>query len=122
MKRLIAAGVIAAMIFAVSFTGAMVISSAEEQEEQKIEQIQQLEQIKSSKNGEEFYSFWEQKRELLAVFVNHEKIDEIGRLAAKMVSAERLQNKNVLFEAANEILFIIRGLKEDERLTLYTLL
>lgn len=122
MKRLIAAGVIAAMIFAVSFTGAMVISSAVEQAEQKIEQIQKLDEIKSSKNGEDFYYFWEQKRELLAVFVNHEKIDEIGRLAAKMVSAERLQNKNVLFEAANEILFIIRGLKEDERLTLYTLL
>lgn len=122
MKRLIAAGIIAALIFAVSFTGSTVINSAVETAEQKIEQIQKLDEIKSSKKGEDFYYFWEQKRELLAVFVNHEKIDEIGRLSAKMVSAERREDANELFEAANEILFIIRGLREDEQFSLYTLL
>lgn len=122
MKRLIAAGIIAALLFAVSFTGGTVISSAVEQAEEKIEQIQRLENPKNSKKGEDFYYFWEQRRKLLAVFVNHGKIDEIGRLAAKMVSAERREDANELFEAANEILFIIRGLREDEQFNLYTLL
>ena len=39
-----------------------------------------------------------------------------------MVSAERREDANELFEAANEILFIIRGLREDEQFNLYTLL
>ena len=122
MRRLIAAGIIAALLFAVCFAGATVISAAVEQAEQKIEQIQKLENPSSSKKGEDFYYFWEKKRKLMAIFVNHEKIDEIGRLAAQMVSAERRENLDELFEAANEILFIIRGLKEDEQFSLYTLL
>ena len=58
----------------------------------------------------------------MAIFVNHEKIDEIGNLAAKMVSAEKSKNTAELFESANEILFIIRSIAEDERFSLYTLL
>ena len=58
----------------------------------------------------------------MSIFVNHEVIDEIGKVAAKMVSAERAKNSDDLFEAANEILYIIRGIREDEKFSLYTLL
>ena len=90
--------------------------------EKKIEQIQKLSFDDTEKRAEEFFYFWEEKRELMAIFVNHEKIDEIGNLAAKMVSAERSGSSTDLFESANEILFIIRGLSEDEKISLYTLL
>ena len=122
MKRLIAAAIIAALVFTISFTGMTVINSTAREVEKKIEQIQKLSFDGSGKKAEDFFYYWEGKRELMAVFVNHEKIDEIGNLAARMVSAERSENSTDLFESANEILFIIRGLSEDERFSLYTLL
>jgi len=122
MKRLIAAGIIAILVFVISFVGIGIISSTSEVVEEKIKKIQQDAFSDTNKKAEEFFYFWESKRELLAVFVNHEAIDEIGRLAAKMVSAERAENSTDLFESANEILFIVRGLSEDERFSLYTLL
>lgn len=122
MKRLIAAAIIAVLVFLVSFTGITVINSTADMVEQKIKEIQKHTFDDTQKRAEDFFYFWEGKRELMAVFVNHEKIDEIGNLAAKMVSAERSKNSTDLFESANEILFIIRGLSEDERFSLYTLL
>ena len=122
MKRLIAAAIIAVLVFLVSFTGITVINSTADKVEQKIKEIQKHTFDDTQKRAEDFFYFWEGKRELMAVFVNHEKIDEIGNLAAKMVSAERSKNSTDLFESANEILFIIRGLSEDERFSLYTLL
>ena len=122
MKRLIAAGIIAVFVFTISFTGISVISSTVNEAEKRINQIQKLSFSDTNKKGEDFFYFWEKKRELMAVFVNHEKIDEIGNLAAKMVSAERSESYAELFESANEILFIIRSLKEDEQFSLYTLL
>ena len=89
MKRLIAAVIIAVFIFAISFTGNVVKNSTTREVEKKIEQIQKLSFDDTEKRAEEFFYFWEEKRELMAIFVNHEKIDEIGNLAAKMVSAER---------------------------------
>lgn len=122
MKRLIAAVIIAVFIFAISFTGNVVINSTTREVEKKIGQIQKLSFDDTEKRAEEFFYFWEEKRELMAIFVNHEKIDEIGNLAAKMVSAERSGSSTDLFESANEILFIIRGLSDDEKISLYTLL
>ena len=122
MKRLIAAAIIAVLVFLVSFTGITVINSTADKVEQKIKEIQKHTFDDTKKRAEDFFYFWEGKRELMAVFVNHEKIDEIGNLAAKMVSAERSKNSTDLFESANEILFIIRGLSEDEKFSLYTLL
>lgn len=122
MKRLIAAGIIIALIFATSFAGISVITSTAHEVEIKIKEIQKSTFAGTHKKAEQFFYYWENKRELLAVFVNHSEIDNIGRLAAKMVSAERAENSVDLFEAANEILFIIRSIKEDEYFNLYTLL
>ncbi len=122
MKRLIAAAVIAVLVFTVSYVGMIIINSTAKEVEEKIEEIQKLSFEDTGKKAEDFFYFWEKKRELMAVFVNHEKIDEIGNLAARMVSAEKSENSTDLFEAANEILFIIRGIAEDESFSLYTLL
>lgn len=122
MKRLIAAAIIAVLVFAISSVGITVINSTAKKSEEKIEQIQEFAFSDTKKMAEDFFYFWEEKRELMAIFVNHEKIDEIGNLAAKMVSAEKSKNTAELFESANEILFIIRSIAEDERFSLYTLL
>lgn len=122
MKRLIAAGIIAVFVIVISTVGICYINSVAEDVEKRIEKIQNAAFEDTGKMAEEFYYFWEDKRELMAVFVNHAKIDEIGTLAARMVSAERGESNIDLFESANEILFIVRGLKEDEHFSLYTLL
>ena len=122
MRRLIAAAIIAVLVIAVSFVGIGIINSVTKEVEKRIEKIQDTAFEDTGKKAEEFFYFWEQKREIMSVFVNHEKIDEIGTLAARMVSAERGESAIDLFESANEILFIIRGLKEDEQFSLYTLL
>jgi hypothetical protein len=122
MRRLIAAAIIAVLVITVSFVGIGIINSVTKEVEKRIEKIQDTAFEDTGKKAEEFFYFWEQKREIMAVFVNHEKIDEIGTLAARMVSAERGESAIDLFESANEILFIIRGLKEDEQFSLYTLL
>lgn len=122
MKRLIAATIIAVLVFAISSVGITVINSTAKKSEEKIEQIQEFAFSDTKKMAEDFFYFWEEKRELMAIFVNHEKIDEIGNLAAKMVSAEKSKSSAELFESANEILFIIRSIAEDERFSLYTLL
>ncbi len=122
MKRLVAAGIIAILVMAVSVVGISVINSVVDEVEIRIKKIQESAFEDTNKMAEEFFYFWEEKREVMAIFVNHQKIDEIGTLAARMVSAERGENATDLFESANEILFIVRGLSEDERLSLYTLL
>lgn len=122
MKRLIAAGIIAIMVTIISVVGIGIINSVVDEAETRIKKIESSAFDDTGKMAEEFFYFWEGKREILSVFVNHEKIDEIGTLAARMVSAERGENSLDLFESANEILFIIRGLREDEQLSLYTLL
>ncbi|MBQ5764707.1 MAG: DUF4363 family protein [Clostridia bacterium] len=122
MKRLIAAAIIFAAIVLTGIGGILTIKSTGADVEKRITQIQNTALTDTDKRAEEFFYFWEDKRELMAVFVNHEAIDEIGRLAAKMVSAERSGDKAVLFESANEILFIIRGIEEDESFSLYTML
>lgn len=122
MKRLIAAAIIFAAIVLTGIGGILTIKLTGADVEKRITQIQNTALTDTDKRAEEFFYFWEDKRELMAVFVNHEAIDEIGRLAAKMVSAERSGDKAVLFESANEILFIIRGIEEDESFSLYTML
>ena len=122
MKRLIAAAIIFTAIVLTGIGGILTIKLTGADVEKRITQIQNTALTDTDKRAEEFFYFWEDKRELMAVFVNHEAIDEIGRLAAKMVSAERSGDKTVLFESANEILFIIRGIEEDESFSLYTML
>ena len=122
MKRLIAAAIIFILIVLTGIFGIFTIKSTGADVEKRISEIQKTALTNSGKRAEEFFYFWEDKRELMAVFVNHEAIDEIGRLAAKMVSAERSGDKEILFENANEILFIIRGIEEDESFSFFTLL
>lgn len=122
MKRLIAAAIIFILIVLTGVFGIFTIKSTGAEVEKRISEIQKTALTNSGKRAEEFFYFWEGKREVMAVFVNHAAIDEIGRLAAKMVSAERSGDKQILFENANEILFIIRGIEEDESFSLFTML
>lgn len=121
MRRLIAAGVILALILAVSISGITVIRQNYTEVKRHMETI--IADPSSDRHrAEDFMTFWDSRRELLALFINHEEIDEIGRVAARMVSAERTRNTTDLLEAADEILFIMRGIEEDERFSWFTFL
>ena len=122
MRRIIAAAVILLFVVGVSICGGFIINENADEIEKQISEIQKTAFTDTNGKAEEFFCFWEEKREIMSIFVNHEVIDEIGKVAAKMVSAERAKNSEDLFEAANEILYIIRGIREDEKFSLYTLL
>lgn len=122
MRRIIAAAVILLFVVGVSICGGFIINKNADEIEKQISEIQKTAFTDTNGKAEEFFCFWEEKREIMSIFVNHEVIDEIGKVAAKMVSAERAKNSDDLFEAANEILYIIRGIREDEKFSLYTLL
>lgn len=122
MKRLIAAGIIFVLIVITGWLGVWTIRSTTDEVEGRIEQIQNTAFEDTDGKAEEFYYFWQSRREILAVFVNHSQVDEIGRLAADMVSAERSGDGKSLFESANEILYIVRGIAEDESFSMFTLL
>lgn len=122
MRRIIAAAVILLFVVGVSLCGGFIINKNTNEIEKQISEIQKNAFTDTKGKAEEFFYFWEEKREIMSIFVNHEEIDEIGKVAARMVSAERSHNSTDLFEAANEILYIVRGLKEDETFSLYTLL
>ena len=122
MRRIIAAAVILLFVVGVSICGGFIINKNADEIEKQISEIQKTAFTDTNGKAEKFFYFWEEKREIMSIFVNHEVIDEIGKVAAKMVSAERAKNSDDLFEAANEILYIIRGIREDEKFSLYTLL
>lgn len=122
MRRIIAAAVILLFVVGVSICGGFIINKNADEIEKQISEIQKTAFTDTNGKAEKFFCFWEEKREIMSIFVNHEVIDEIGKVAAKMVSAERAKNSDDLFEAANEILYIIRGIREDEKFSLYTLL
>lgn len=122
MRRIIAAAVILLFVVGVSICGGFIINENADEIEKQISEIQKTAFTDTNGKAEEFFYFWEEKREIMSIFVNHEVIDEIGKVAAKMVSAERAKNSDDLALAANEILYIIRGLREDEKFSLYTLL
>ena len=122
MRRIIAAAVILLFVVGVSICGGFIINKNADEIEKQISEIQKTAFTDTNGKAEEFFCFWEEKREIMSIFVNHEVIDEIGKVAAKMVSAERAKNSDDLFEAANEILYIIRGIREDEKFSHYTLL
>lgn len=122
MRRLIAAAIIVFAIAGVTLWGNMIITENCAIVEEKIKEIQSTSVEEESKKSLEFYNFWESKRELLSVFVNHNQVDEIGKIAAQMVSAEESKNQTDMFEAANEILYIMRGIKENEQFSLFAIL
>ena len=122
MRRIIAAAVILLFVVGVSICGGFIINKNADEIEKQISEIQKTAFTDTNGKAEEFFCFWEEKREIMSIFVNHEVIDEIGKVAAKMVSAERAENSDDLLEAANEILYIVRGLREDENFSLDTLL
>lgn len=122
MRRLIAAAIIVFAIVGVTLWGNMIITENCAIVEEKIKEIQSTSVEEESKKSLEFYNFWESKRELLSVFVNHNQVDEIGKIAAQMVSAEESKNQTDMFEAANEILYIMRGIKENEQFSLFAIL
>ena len=121
MRRLIAAGIILALILIVSITGITIIRQNYQAVESRMERIV-ADPTAEKQQAEEFMVFWNDHRELLALFINHEEIDEIGRVAARMVSAERTRNTTDILEAADEILFIMHGIAEDERFSWFTFL
>lgn len=121
MRRLIAAVIILILIITVSVTGITNIKKNGEQVEKRIAEIR-ANPLSADKKAKQFMEFWNKQRETLALFVNHDEIDEIGRVAARMESAERAGNKADVLEAADEILFIMQGIKEDESLSWYTFL
>ena len=122
MRRIIAAAVILLFVVGVSICGGFIINKNADEIAKQRSEIQKTAFTDTNGKAEEFFCFWEEKREIMSIFVNHEVIDEIGKVAAKMVSAERAENSDDLLEAANEILYIIRGIREDEKFSLYTLL
>lgn len=121
MKRLIAAGIILVLITTISITGITVIRKNSAEVERRMKEIHEM-PVAENKKAEEFVKYWESKRELLAIFVNHKEIDEIGRIAALMASAERTGNKTDMLEAADEISFIMHGIEEDEQFSWFTIL
>ncbi len=121
MRRLIAAAIILVLIITVSITGITIIKKNGIEVERRIAEIQAT-PLSSDKKAKQFMQFWNKQRETLALFVNHDEIDEIGRVAARMESAERAGNKADVLEAADEILFIMQGIKEDEQISWYTFL
>ncbi len=121
MKRLLAAGVILVAVLALSCTGIGLIQNIGGQVETAMQDILKNPDPTLNKAAQ-FSHFWEKKREQVAIFVNHETVDEIGRVAARMMAAERMDNAADLAQAANEILFIMRGIKGDETFSLFTVL
>lgn len=122
MKRLIAAAIIFIGVLATSISGIWIIRATGGEVEKKITDIQSTYTSQNQHKAEDFFYYWEKKKELMSVFVNHEDLNEIGTLAARMVSAERSGDSQVLFESANEILFIMRSIEEDEKFSLFTFL
>lgn len=121
MKRLIAAVIILVLIVTLSTTGITIINRCTKEVEKRITEIHNN-PVTTNNYARDFVAFWESKREILAIFVNHNKLDDIGRVAARMASAEKTNNINDMLEAADEIVFIIKGLKEDEDLSWFTVL
>lgn len=121
MKRLIAAGIILVLIITLSTTGITIINRCATEVEKRITEIHNN-PVTNKGYAKNFVAFWESKREILAIFVNHNEIDDIGRVAARMASAEKTNNINDMLEAADEIVFIIKGIKEDEHLSWFTVL
>ena len=121
MKRLIAAVVILISIITLSIVGIKTINKNGSEVEKRITAMHN-DPVTTKNYAKNFVAFWESKRELLAVFVNHNEIDDIGRVAARMASAEKTNNINDMLEAADEIMFIMNGIKEDEHFSWFTIL
>ncbi len=122
MKRLIAAGIVLAFVLGVSVTGNIFINKYGSEAKEKIETVLSADEKSVLKKAEAFVSYWQEIRETLSIFVNHEDINEIGRVAAGMHSAAKSGDKDGIISAADEILFMLGRIEEDESLSLYSLL
>ncbi len=122
MKRLIAAGVILAMILAVSITGNALIHKYGSEARCLIEDVLTADDGDAPQLAEEFVEYWGSVREILAIFVNHGVINDIGRVASGLHSAAKLGNRDEIIAAADEILFMINRIEEDERLSMFSVM
>ena len=122
MKRLIAAGIILALVLTVSFFGIGSVRRCGKEVEQRIGQIRAHAAEGTNGAAADFTAYWENAKDSLSVFVNHADISEIGRAAAQMAAAEQSGSIPDLLEAADQILFIMNGIKEDERFSLFSFL
>ena len=71
-----------------------------------------------SEKIESFEKYWSKKSLPLSFFVNRENIEEIGNLSAKMRSAGKNEDKEEIFESAEQIKFVISHVAEAESLSL----
>lgn len=122
MKRLIAAGIILALVLTLSLSGIYSVRGHSKEIRGRIEEIRTdaISEQETYGKAKAFVSYWEEVRDPLSVFVNHGDLNEIGRAAAQMAAAEQSKSVADLLEAADEILFILDGIEADERFTLFS--
>ncbi len=122
MKRLIIAGVI---LLCIAGLNALAMVTVNESTEKALKMVKNVETATADNRPEQakrLKDFWQDTSEKLSVFVNHNDVDEIGRITEKMIVAAETNNESDLKCFAGEIKYILENINEEEKLTVFSIM
>lgn len=122
MKRLIIAGVILLCIAGLNALAMVTVNKSTEKALKMVKNVETAVADNRPAQAKRLRDFWQDTSEKLSVFVNHNDVDEIGRITEKMIVAAETNNESDLKCFAGEIKYILENINEEEKLTVFSIM
>lgn len=124
MKRLIAAGILAAVLLALFLTGYFYVIDTCDKTKELLSQCSTA--YDRGENAEEIAekldTFWNQKEPLLSVFSSHNKIDDIEEAIYCLKIYSKTDEKEIFYEYHGTVKILLHQLLEDTRPGVHSIL
>lgn len=123
MKRFYTACVIVLVLTVLCIIATLVVNDKMDEFEKRIDYIEELDDTnpeESYKTAQECEEDFHKEEALLALFVNHEKLDELKKRLAKMRAYSKQKDFSYLLSECAETEMIIEDITEDQKFLFHT--
>ena len=123
MKRFYTACVIVLILTVLCNTATLVVNSKMDKFEKRIDYIEELDDTnpeESYKTAQKCEEDFHKEESVLALFVNHEKLDELKKRLAKIRAYSKQKDFSYLLSECAETEMIIEDITEDQKFLFHT--
>ena len=123
MKRLIAAGILTIIIItAYILSRSYIINTCDEIKELviKCETEHKNSSVMSESTAEKLENTWSEKEQILSLFINHNRVDEIELALSTLAVYSNKFNNDIFYEYSGKIKMLLHQLKEDSTISVHS--
>lgn len=126
MKRLIAAGILFAVVLGISLAGSVSVKHYSEELEDRLIKIQEAvnqENFTSAySQSQDLVNFWRVAEDVMAIFVNNAHINKIGSSVIKLPALCNREEKGNIMGECQTVRYLMNHISEDERFSVFSIL